>query len=175
MSGSLGDQLEQNAALSPNGIWLTSPETSQQVTWQEALSQDQSIAIHLKALGIEDGASIAIASHNSIGACLAIAGITYGGYLATPLNLVAGTKVMSYVLKHCKADVIFCAPDNHDLIADVLSQSKLSPLIILLPPEGPPVWPERCTGATAQPAPLPQKQTPGILMYTSCTTGIPRV
>jgi acyl-CoA synthetase (AMP-forming)/AMP-acid ligase II len=174
MSGSLGDQLDQNAALSPNGIWLTSPESSQQVTWQEALSQAQSIAIHLKALGIEDGASIAIASHNSIGACLAIAGITYGGYLATPLNLVAGTKVMSYVLKHCKADVIFCAPDNHDLIADVLSQSKLSPLIILLPPEGPPVWPEGCTGVAAQPAPLPQKQTPGILMYTSGTTGNPK-
>ena len=149
MSGSLRDQLDQNAAASPDAIWLTSPETGQQISWKEALSQAQTIAAHLKALGTEEGASIAIASHNSIGACLAIAGITYGGYLATPLNLVAGTKVMSYVLNHCKADVIFCAPDNHDLIKDVLRTTELSPLIISLPPEGQPVWPEGVAASNA--------------------------
>ena len=174
MSGSLRDQLEQNAAASPDAIWLTSPETGQQISWKEALSQAQTIAAHLKALGTEEGASIAIASHNSIGACLAIAGITYGGYLATPLNLVAGAKVMSYVLNHCKADVIFCAPDNHDLIKDVLRTTELSPLIISLPPEGQPVWPEGYSGTAAEHTPSPQKQTPGILMYTSGTTGNPK-
>jgi len=174
MSGSLRDQLEQNAAASPDAIWLTSPETGQQISWKESLIQAQSIAAHLKALGTEEGASIAIASHNSIGACLAIAGITYGGYLATPLNLVAGAKVMSYVLNHCKADVIFCAPDNHDLIKDVLRTTELSPLIISLPPEGQPVWPEGYSGTAAEHTPSPQKQTPGILMYTSGTTGNPK-
>ena len=174
MSGSLRDQLEQNAAASPDAIWLTSPETGQQISWKEALTQAQSIAAHLKALGTEEGASIAIASHNSIGACLAIAGITYGGYLATPLNLVAGAKVMSYVLNHCKADIIFCAPDNHDLIKDVLRTTELSPLIISLPPEGQPVWPEEYSGTAAEHTPSPQKQTPGILMYTSGTTGNPK-
>ena len=174
MSGSLRDQLEQNAAASPDAIWLTSPETGQQISWKEALSQAQTIAAHLKALGTEEGASIAIASHNSIGACLAIAGITYGGYLATPLNLVAGAKVMSYVLNHCKADVIFCAPDNHDLIKDVLRTTELSPLVISLPPEGQPVWPEGYSGTAVEHTPSPQKQTPGILMYTSGTTGNPK-
>lgn len=174
MSGSLRDQLEQNAAASPDAIWLTSPETGQQISWKGALTQAQSIAAHLKALGTEEGASIAIASHNSIGACLAIAGITYGGYLATPLNLVAGAKVMCYVLNHCKADVIFCAPDNHDLIKDVLRTTELSPLIISLPPEGQPVWPEEYSGTAAEHTPSPQKQTPGILMYTSGTTGNPK-
>ena len=174
MSGSLRDQLEQNAAASPDAIWLTSPETGQQISWKESLIQAQSIAAHLKALGTEEGASIAIASHNSIGACLAIAGITYGGYLATPLNLVAGAKVMSYVLNHCKADVIFCAPDNHDLIKDVLRTTELSPLIISLPPEGQPVWPEGYSGTAVEHTPSPQKQTPGILMYTSGTTGNPK-
>ena len=174
MSGSLRDQLEQNAAASPDAIWLTSPETGQQISWKEALSQAQTIAARLKALGTEEGASIAIASHNSIGACLAIAGITYGGYLATPLNLVAGAKVMSYVLNHCKADVIFCAPDNHDLIKDVLRTTELSPLIISLPPEGQPVWPEGYSGTAVEHTPSPQKQTPGILMYTSGTTGNPK-
>ena len=174
MSGSLRDQLEQNAAASPDAIWLTSPETGQQISWKEALSQAQTIAAHLKALGTEEGASIAIASHNSIGACLAIAGITYGGYLATPLNLVAGAKVMSYVLNHCKADVIFCAPDNHDLIKDVLRTTELSPLLISLPPEGQPVWPEGYSGTAVEHTPSPQKQTPGILMYTSGTTGNPK-
>jgi len=174
MSGSLRDQLEQNAAASPDAIWLTSPETGQQISWKEALSQAQTIAAHLKALGTEEDASIAIASHNSIGACLAIAGITYGGYLATPLNLVAGAKVMSYVLNHCKADVIFCAPDNHDLIKDVLRTTELLPLIISLPPEGQPVWPEGYSGTAVEHTPSPQKQTPGILMYTSGTTGNPK-
>ena len=58
MNGSLRDQLEQNAAASPDAIWLTSPETGQQISWKEALSQAQTIAAHLKALGTEEGASI---------------------------------------------------------------------------------------------------------------------
>jgi hypothetical protein len=42
----------------------------------------------------------------------AFTGITTGGYLATPLNLVAGARVMSYVIEHSGAEVILCTDDQ---------------------------------------------------------------
>ena len=138
MSGSLRDQLELNNSDNPNSIWLISPDTGQQINWRDARDTAQDIAARLVSLNIPHGASVGIASHNSLGACLAIAGITYGGYLATPINLVAGAKAMSYVLNHCKADVIFCAPDNRELIDIVLANSGLNPIVIPLPSEGAP-------------------------------------
>ena len=174
MSGSLRDQLELNNSDNPNSIWLISPDTGQQINWRDARDTAQDIAARLVSLNIPHGASVGIASHNSLGACLAIAGITYGGYLATPINLVAGAKAMSYVLNHCKADVIFCAPDNRELIDIVLANSGLNPIVIPLPSEGAPIWPDKCTASTPQMIPVPTKQTPGILIYTSGTTGNPK-
>ena len=49
---------------------------------------------------------------------LTFIGITYGGYLATPLNLISGTKALSYVINHSQVELIFLSPDNYELIND---------------------------------------------------------
>ena len=116
MNGSIAEQLEANAAADADGVWLTSPESGAKVTWTEAANRARDVACHLDALGLEPSAAVAVASPNSIGSTLCFAGITYGGYLATPMNLVAGARVLAYVIGHSKASVIFCADESRELM-----------------------------------------------------------
>ena len=100
MTSTIACQIDANAAASPGDVWLTSPDTAQTLAWHEVAHRARDIACHLDALDLPLGAPVAVAAQNSIGSCLTFAGITYGGYLATPLNLVAGVKVLSYVINH---------------------------------------------------------------------------
>ncbi|NKB54252.1 MAG: AMP-binding protein [Rhizobiaceae bacterium] len=170
---SIAEQLEANAGADGNAVWITSPESGAKVTWKEAAQRSCEIACHLDALGLSQGAPVAVASPNSIGSTLCFAGVTYGGYLATPLNLVAGARVLSYVIGHSQASVIFCADENRQLIDEALEDVNHSVTVIRLDLEAGPQWPEN-EAVNSIPRIRPQLSTPGILMYTSGTTGRPK-
>ena len=173
MNGSIAEQLEANAAADAEGVWLTSPESGAKVSWTEAAHRARDVACHLDALGLEPGASVAVASPNSIGSTLCFAGITYGGYLATPMNLVAGARVLAYVIGHSKASVIFCADESRELIDEALTEVTHDVTVIRLDPDDGPEWPESGS-VSASPRSQPRAETPALLMYTSGTTGRPK-
>ena len=100
MTQSIAAQLDANAAAAGDAVWLTSPDTGDTVSWTEAAARSREIACRIDALGLADGAPVAVAAQNSLWSTLCFTGITAGGYLATPLNLVAGARVMSYVIEH---------------------------------------------------------------------------
>jgi long-chain acyl-CoA synthetase len=103
MTQAIWQKIAENKKATPDESWLISPETGHKVSWAEAADITRDIAAILAGSGVGAGASIAIASPNSVSAALVMVGVTTAGYLATPLNLVAGSKVMRYVLKHCQA------------------------------------------------------------------------
>ena len=80
-------------------------ETGQAVNWAQAQHTIQDIVSYLHQLGLRPGEPVAIAAQNCI-ASVIIPRITSAGYLGTPLNLVSGTKAISYVLSHCQAKVL---------------------------------------------------------------------
>ena len=96
-ASSIAAQLDMNARAAGDAVWLTSPDTGATVTWGAARDATREIACQLDTLGLAPGASVAVAAQNSIWSTLCFTGITTGGYLATPLNLVAGARVLSYV------------------------------------------------------------------------------
>ena len=176
MTSSIRAQLEANAASRGDAVWLTSPDTGHSVSWADALAASTAIASRLDALGLTPGAPVAVAAQNSIWSTLCFTGITLGGYLATPLNLVAGARVMAYVIAHSGAGVILCTDENRVLIDEALADVERDVTIIRLDPENGPDWPEGTAEAapTATPRTTPAADTPGLLMYTSGTTGNPK-
>ena len=176
MTGSIRAQLEANAAANGDAIWLTSPDTGDSVTWTQALTASTDIACRLDALGLAPGAPVAVAAQNSIWSTLCFTGITLGGYLATPLNLVAGARVMAYVIAHSGAEVILCTDDNRGLIDEALADIDRAVRIIRLDPDNGPDWGPDSPRASAEDTPRskPRADTPGLLMYTSGTTGNPK-
>ena len=173
MKLTIAGQIDANAATNPNGVWLTSPDTGQVVTWQEVADRAHEISCHLFAFDLPSGASVAVAAQNSIGSCLAFVGITYGAYLATPLNLVAGAKVLSYVIKHSGVTVILVSDDHRTLIEDAISSVDRSITLIRLDTTAGPEWPLDMQTDHVQ-RNVPSAETPGLLMYTSGTTGNPK-
>ena len=166
-------QIIANASQRPDGDWLVSPETGCRLNWVDVQANVGSIARHLEALGLDEGAPIAIAAHNCLGACLSFIGVTYGGFLATPLNLVSGAKVLAYVLNHSRAKVIICADANRELIDQVVAGLDHDIHIISMDTETGPRWPDNLSPSAATRL-RPTASTPGVLMYTSGTTGNPK-
>ncbi|MEC8643651.1 MAG: AMP-binding protein [Pseudomonadota bacterium] len=173
MTRSIAAQLDANARAGGDAVWLTSPDSGTGVTWSEAAAHSRDIACHLDALGLEDGAPVAVAAQNSIWSTLCFTGITTGGYLATPLNLVAGARVMAYVIDHSGVEVILCTDDHRGLIDEALAGIDRSVTIIRLDPDNGPEWPDGPAPAS-KPRATPDADTAGLLMYTSGTTGNPK-
>ena len=174
MTTTLPSRLAHNAATNAGGVWLTSPETGQTVDWAQAQHTIQDIVGYLHQLGLRPSEPVAIAAHNCIASALLFTAITSAGYLGTPLNLVSGTKAISYVLNHCQAKVLFCAPENKALMDEVLCGAQDEILIIPLHPETGPIWPENLKGAQTPTTNTPHPDSPALLMYTSGTTGNPK-
>jgi len=170
---SIATQLAANADSHGDSVWLRSPDTGATVTWAEALASARGIASHLDALGLPAGAPVAVAAQNSVWATLCFAGITTGGYLATPLNLVSGARVLSYVIRHSGVATILCSDDNRELIEEAITGLDREITVIRLDPDAGPDWPAELN-VTDMAAQVPNADTPGLLMYTSGTTGNPK-
>jgi acyl-CoA synthetase (AMP-forming)/AMP-acid ligase II len=167
----LRQQIEYNAHHHGQKPWLISPETGVSVSYAEALTRMKDIASRLTGLGCKPGDRIAVAAHNSISSCLAFMGITYGGFHATPLNLVSGAKVMAYVLNHSGARLIFVADDCKADIEEAIAEAGASPTLVPLHPEDGPLWAEDTPLLESE---HPDASQPALLMYTSGTTGNPK-
>lgn len=173
MTTTITAQLAHNARTAPNQNWLISPEAGLTLSWAEVNDAVNRVSCGLDALGLPTGAPVAIAAHNCIGAALAFTGITNGGYLATPLNLVSGAKVLAYVINHSGVEVVLCADENRALIDAVLAEIDRSITVIELDAETGPRWPASLE-LEAAPRSVPAPETPAVLMYTSGTTGNPK-
>ena len=168
----LKEQVDRNAQMRGDTVWLISPETREEVSFAQAQMRIVEIAAHLCGLGLKEGASVAIAAPNSIGSCLMFMGVVYAGFVAVPLNLVAGPAIIGYTLRHCEAELIFVADECKELIESAQGEEGLGLRTMRLDLEKGPVW--EGSDVTLSPPFHPKGQTIGLLMYTSGTTGKPK-
>ena len=179
MATSIRQVLSDTASSRPDDIWLVTPETETSFSWKETDQRAKTIACYLQGAGISIGASVAIAAPNGAAASFAFLGVVYGGYRATPLNLVAGIKTLAFVLNHSKAEVILCSNDSRALvdeaIAILIERGEQAPRIIPMDVDNGPRWAETDI-VPIEPGDLtePTTDTIGLLMYTSGTTGVPK-
>lgn len=166
--------IKHNAANNGDAIWLVSPETGEVVTWADAYERGKTIAAGLIKLGLKTGQSVAVASPNSIGSVLSFLGITMAGGRATPMNLVAGPKVMSYVLQHSKTALIIVEDSARDDLEQAVASAGVSANLITLHPEQGPDLPMVDPGTANDLMPEITPEDVGLLMYTSGTTGNPK-
>ena len=179
MAASIRQVLSDTASSRPDDIWLVTPETKTSFSWKETDQRAETIACYLQGAGLSEGASVAIAAPNGAAASFAFLGIVYAGFRATPLNLLAGVKTLSFVLNHSKAEMVLCADDSRALVdkavAGLVKIGKKAPRIISMNNDDGPRWAETKI-IPVKPIELqaPSGNTTGLLMYTSGTTGVPK-
>ena len=172
----IGDQILFNNSNFSDAVWLVSPETGQSISFREVDEIISAIGQKLIETGIERGSSIAIAAPNSTASCLMFMAVVCSGFVAVPLNLVAGSAILAYTIEHSEAKFIFVADDCKDLIDSAVAQQNSSVKLIKLDPV-------RGPDLAALPSEVKKFQLEGIdskptdialLMYTSGTTGKPK-
>ena len=166
----LAECLGFNAENFGERTWLVSPDSGNSLTWGEAFEQSTAIAQNLIALGLEKGQSVAVAAPNSIGTVLTFLGICLAGGRATPINLVAGAKVMAYVLNHSQAKIVIADDGNRDDIDNALKYAGHSAQCYCLDFEKGALLPKAETRRAVD----IKADDAALLMYTSGTTGNPK-
>ena len=172
----IGDQILYNSCKFPEAVWLISPETNQTISFREVNETISAIGQKLIETGIERGSSIAIAAPNSPASCLMFMAIVSSGFVAVPLNLVAGSTILAYTIEHSEAKFIFVADDCRDLIASAVAQQNNSVKLVKLDPvRGPDLAALPLEVNDLKLEDIKSKANDiALLMYTSGTTGKPK-
>jgi acyl-CoA synthetase (AMP-forming)/AMP-acid ligase II len=172
----IDDQILFNSTNFSESIWLVLPETNQFISFRDVNEIVVKIGQKLIETGIERGSSIAIASPNSSASCLMFMAIVSSGFVAVPLNLVAGSAILAYTIEHSEAKLIFVAEDCRSLINSALAlQNNNVEIIELDPVQGPDLnsFPYKEKKFELKNI-KPKSNDIALLMYTSGTTGKPK-
>ena len=102
-------------------------------------------------------------------AILCLFGILYGGFRATPLNLVAGPEAIGFALPHSRSRSAFVGAAQQELIGAALDAHPKE--LIRLPAADDPSWHEPGLGNRFADITASDE---ALLMYTSGTTGRPK-
>jgi acyl-CoA synthetase (AMP-forming)/AMP-acid ligase II len=169
---SVRDLIEYWADKTPTRAFLICPEHDRVVSYGDLRREVAAFAHQVGALGVKPGESVAFAAGNGYGSTLAFLGSLYGGFRATPLNLVAGGDALAYVLGHSGSRLILVSEQARPLIEQAARLVQGNPTRLRLDPDNGPDWP--CTSQASGPGPAPDEGSVGLLMYTSGTTGRPK-
>ncbi len=163
----------------PDKVVLTQPlggGAVRDLTWRQAMDEVRRMAAHLRLLGLEPGARVALLSKNTAHWLLADFAIWMAGYVSVPLypTLAAGT--VRQILEHSGAKLLFVGKlDGFEQMKPGIPAGLPCVALPLAPPNDWPRW-EDITARTPPLAGEPVRAGDELatIMYTSGTTGAPK-
>jgi long-subunit acyl-CoA synthetase (AMP-forming) len=177
------DYVYANEVAHRNTIYLTQPLGGDRVanyTWGQTLDQARRMAAHLKSLGFEPGARVAILSKNCAHFILAELAIWMAGGTTVAIFPTETEDTVRYVLEHSGASLLFVGKLDNWASQRAAVPSTLPCITLPLAPpdalaQGNPSWDE-IVGSTA---PLTENIQRGandlcMICYTSGSTGQPK-
>ena len=93
-----------------NKVYMTQPSEggdTKDYTWAETMDQVRRMAAHLKSLGFEPGAKIAILSKNCAHFMMTDLAIWMAGYVSVALYPTLGEDTIKYILEHSESKLLF--------------------------------------------------------------------
>lgn len=167
----LREAIDLRAAAQPDAPFLLAPEPDRTVSYGEFRDLARALCADLAARGIRPGDVVSYMQPNGISAASVLLGAMYGGYVVSPISLLAQDSQIAYSLAHSETRIVFAAPEFVERLRGLLVRAGSRATVRPTSPDDPGLPP----GAPAAPsAPLPVPATPAMLMYTSGTTGVPK-
>jgi acyl-CoA synthetase (AMP-forming)/AMP-acid ligase II len=94
------------------------------LTYKEVARRARAQAAALDALGIPQGARVAIVSQNSARLLTAFFGVSGYGRVLVPINFRLVAEEVSYIISHCGAEVLIIDPELEEALKDVTAKHK---------------------------------------------------
>jgi acyl-CoA synthetase (AMP-forming)/AMP-acid ligase II len=167
----LRDVIDRQAAAQPDAPFLLAPEPQRTITYGEFRALARALAAELAARGIAPGEVVSYMVPNGVSAVGVLLGAMYGGYVVSPISLLAQDSQIAYTLAHSETRIVFAAPEFTDRLQGLVARAGSRAAVRPTSPDDPGL-PD--THAAAPSAPPPTPATPAMLMYTSGTTGLPK-
>ena len=166
-------QLQQNAARHADTAALYFPQTDTQCTYAEL--QHRIAAYHnlFSHYQIKPHGIFACGLNNGIALVELTLAAYYHNRIITPLNLVAGETNLSYVITHCRPQVLFCDDTRAAMFTEIIKSNSLVTKLITIDPKISPLHQLDIATYSAAQSP-PSTQSNALLIYTSGTTGKPK-
>ncbi len=94
------------------------------ITYAEMAVRARAQAAALDALGVPQGARVAMVSQNSARLLTAFFGVSGFGRVLVPINFRLVAEEVSYIVEHCGADVLLIDPELEESLATVTARHK---------------------------------------------------
>jgi acyl-CoA synthetase (AMP-forming)/AMP-acid ligase II len=168
---SLGEVLVHWEAVQPDKPFLFAPEIGAALTYGQLAIEARHLSTWLEQQGISEQGHVGLFMQNGRQTSTVFLATMSCGRVITPLNLLAPTDQLAWVLDHSDIEVLFYSPDKKQSLFLAIEKTKRKFLLVELDPdaaEGPFM---QCVPGTL---PAVDSSRPALLMYTSGTTGTPK-
>ncbi len=168
---SLGEVLLHWEVVQPSKPFLFAPETGVTLSYGQLAKEARYFSTWLEQQGISEQGHVGLFMQNGRQTSTVFLATMSCGRVITPLNLLAPTDQLAWVLDHSDIEVLFYSPDKKQGLFAALEKTKRKFLLVELDPdaaEGPFM---QCASGTL---PVVESSRPALLMYTSGTTGTPK-
>jgi acyl-CoA synthetase (AMP-forming)/AMP-acid ligase II len=93
-------------------------------TYAQMAERARAMAAGLDALGVPQGARVAMLSHNSARLLTAFFGVSGSGRVLVPINFRLVAEEVKYIIEHCDADVFIVDPELDEAMKDVTAKHR---------------------------------------------------
>ena len=163
----------------PDKLALTQPIGGGEVrewTWRQMMDEVRRMAAHLKGLGFEPGARIALLSKNTAHWLMTDYAIWMAGYVSVPLYPTLASSTVRQILTHSEARLLFVGKlDTWDEMRAGIPEGLPTIRLPLSPEFEAPGW-DAIVAATPPMGGRPVRDGDELatIIYTSGTTGVPK-
>ena len=168
---SLGEVLLHWSTVQADKIFLYAPETGATLSYGQLAKEAHHFSTWLAEQKISTHGHVGLYMQNGRQTSTIFLATMACGRVITPLNLLAPTDQLAWVLDHSDIEVLFYSPDKKQSLFLALEKTKRSFLLFELDPdahEGP------FMQSKAGSLPAVGANEAALLMYTSGTTGTPK-
>ena len=166
---SFREAIDAHASSQPRAPFLIAPESGREIDYATLQANCRAFAALLEREGIAPGSTVSFMLENGVSAATVFLGAMYGGYVVSPVNLLAQDTQLAYTLVHSDTRIVFAAADNHARL-DAIRRHAGAPFAIRVVDGDGLELPDATPPSLRSCAP----DDPAMLMYTSGTTGRPK-
>jgi acyl-CoA synthetase (AMP-forming)/AMP-acid ligase II len=171
MLRTIREHLDLQAAERPDAVYLIAPETGRSMTFSSLQKASRRLAAYLSRCGGSPGDRVALLMENGYQTCRLFIGSMYAGYCVTPLNLLAQTSQLEYVVEHSDAKIVFVTPDQQERVMAALKNVPREVRIVVVDVDAEEFIDD--SEEKTDLAPVGEADD-ALMMYTSGTTGKPK-
>ncbi len=166
----LRDVIDRHAAAQPDASFLFAPEPGTGLTYAGLRATARSLAADLAAQGIGPGEVVSYMLPNGMAAAGVFLGAMYGGYVVSPVSLLAQDALIEHTLAHSETRIVFAAPEFVPRLRSIIARIGGRAIVRPTSPDDLELGSASGDGSGH----VPGATTPAMLMYTSGTTGTPK-